>query len=87
MTGWDMGMTGTWGMGLGMLLWAALLIALIAVAVVLVVRAVRRPSGTSPNATSIPGRSPAEDETRMRYARGELDSEEFQRRLQDLRES
>lgn len=87
MMGGSMGMMGMWGMGLGMLLWAALLIALIAVAVVLVVRAVRRPSGTSPNGTPIPGRSSAGNEIRMRYARGELDSEEFRRRLQDLRES
>jgi putative membrane protein len=82
--GGDMGMM---GMGLGMLLWAALLIALIAVAVVLVVRAVRRPSDGSREGTRGQGSLSAEDEVRMRYARGELDSEEFRRRLQDLRES
>ena len=80
----DMGMG---MMGMGMLLWAALLIALIAVAVVLVVKAVRRPP--PPRRGSNGGREDwsAEDEVRMRYARGELDSDEFRRRLQDLRDS
>jgi putative membrane protein len=85
--GGDMGMMGMWGMGLGMLLWTALLIALIAVAVVLVVRAVRKTSDGPRDAGSRHGSLSAEDEIRMRYARGELDSEEFRRRLQDLRES
>ena len=88
MMGGDMGMGGMWGMGLGMLIWTALLIALIAVAVVLVVKAVRRPDQPAHRGSS--GRREdwsAEDEVRMRYARGELDTDEFRRRLQDLREN
>jgi putative membrane protein len=78
---------GMWGMGLGMLIWTALLIALITVAVVLVVKAVRRPEPGRRDGTRGREDWSAEDEVRMRYARGELDGEEFRRRLQDLRDS
>lgn len=37
--------------------------------------------GTRPAGT----RDPAEDALRLRYARGEIDQEEYQRRLSDLR--
>ncbi|CCG02827.1 conserved exported protein of unknown function [Blastococcus saxobsidens DD2] len=87
MMGGDMGMMGMMGMGLGMLLWTALLIALIAVAVVLVVRATRRPTDAPRGGSGRREDSSAEDEVRMRYARGELDTDEFRRRLQDLREN
>lgn len=87
MMGWDMGMMGAWGMGLGMLLWTALVIALIAVAVVLVVRAIRRPAGADRGSSGRREDWLAEDEVRMRYARGELDADDFRRRMQDLRES
>lgn len=78
---------GMGGMGLGMLIWTALVIALIAVAVVLVVKAVRRPQPSRRDGTRAREDWSPEDEVRMRYARGELDSEEFRRRLQDLRDS
>ncbi|WP_205730290.1 SHOCT domain-containing protein [Blastococcus sp. TF02-8] len=80
-------MTGMWGMGLGMLLWTVLLIALVAVAVVLVVKAVRRPEPAHRGGNGGREDRSAEDEVRMRYARGELDSEEFRQRLQDLRDT
>lgn len=85
--GGGMGGMGMMGMGLGMLLWAALLIALIAVAVVLVVKAVRRQQPGRGGGNARREDWSAEEEVRMRYARGELDSEEFRRRLQDLRDS
>lgn len=82
MWNWD---TGMWGAGLGMLIWAVLLIAVIALAVVLVARAVRSPQD-APARRSLPDVQSPEDELRMRLARGELDSDEFRRRMQDLRE-
>ncbi len=87
MMGGDMGMGGMMGVGLGMLIWTALLVALIAVAVVLVVKAVRRPEPAPRGGTGEQGDRSPEDEVRMRYARGELDSEEFRRRLQELRDN
>ena len=85
--GGDMGMGGMMGVGLGMLIWTALLVALIAVAVVLVVKAVRRPEPAPRGGTEGRDDRSPEDEVRLRYARGELDSEEFRRRLQELRDN
>ncbi len=82
-----MGMAGMWGMGLGMLIWTALVVALIAVAVVLVIKAVRRPAPERRGGAGGRADWSAEDEVRMRYARGEFDSDEFRRRLQDLQEN
>lgn len=82
-----MGMAGMMGMGFGMLVWTALLVALIAVAVVIVVKAVRRPQPVRRGGSSGRDDRSPEDEVRMRYARGELDSDEFRRRLQELREN
>ena len=74
MWGWDAG--GGWlMMGIGMLVW----VALIALVVWLVVRvAGNRPSGG--------GSESAEDLLRRRYASGEIDAEEYQLRLQTLRQ-
>lgn len=72
MWGWDAG--GGWlMMGIGMLIW----VALIALVVWLVIRAVGRP-GTG-------GSESAEDLLRRRYASGEIDAEEYQSRLETLR--
>lgn len=77
---------GMFGMGVGMLLWTALLIALVAAAVVLAVRAVRRSHGSPHGALDGRDDWAAEDQLRMRYARGELDSDEFRERLRELHE-
>jgi putative membrane protein len=82
MWNWNMGM---WSAGLSMLLWTILFVAVIAVAVVLVVRAVRTPPADRGRRDAVI-RLP-EDELRMRFARGEMDSEEFRRRMQDLRDA
>ena len=73
MWGWDAG--GGWlMMGIGMLIW----VALIALVVWLVVRAFGpRPGGG--------GSQSAEDLLRRRYASGEIDAEEYQSRLETLR--
>lgn len=72
MWGWESG--GGWlMMGFGMLVW----VAAIAVVVWLVVRAGgHRPAGESES---------AEELLRRRYAAGELDTEEYQSRLETLR--
>lgn len=77
---------GMWTAGWGMLLWAVVLIALIAVAAILVARAVRtQPKVPDRGYGAVQPRDP-EDELRMRYARGQLDGEEFRRRMQDLQD-
>ena len=72
MWGWDGG--GGWlMMGIGMLIW----VAVIALIVWLVIRAVgQRPSGG--------GAESAEELLRRRFAAGEIDTEEYQRRLETL---
>ncbi|WP_139306989.1 SHOCT domain-containing protein [Modestobacter sp. DSM 44400] len=70
-----------------MLIWAVLVIALIAVAVVLVVRTVRGPESAPRGAVGWRDDRSAEDQLRMRYARGELDSEDFRQRMQELQDN
>ena len=72
MWGWDGG--GGWlMMGIGMLIW----VAVIALIVWLVIRAVgQRPSGGAAES--------AEELLRRRFAAGEIDTEEYQRRLETL---
>jgi len=73
MWGWDAG--GGWlMMGIGMLIW----VALIALVVWLVIRAVGQRPGTGVSES-------AEDLLRRRYASGEIDAEEYQSRLETLR--
>jgi putative membrane protein len=73
MWGWDAG--GGWlMMGIGMLIW----VALIGLVVWLIIRAVGQRPGTS-------GLESAEDLLRRRYASGEIDAEEYQSRLETLR--
>lgn len=72
----DGGMSGA--MWVGMLLWALLLLALIALAVAGTIRLLRSGSGT---------RQPsARDELDLRYARGELDGDEYFERRAHLSE-
>ncbi|HLE89438.1 MAG TPA: SHOCT domain-containing protein [Candidatus Limnocylindria bacterium] len=72
---WGWGVGGDWlAMGLGMLLW----VALIGVAVWLVVRALGQRPGAS-------GTESAEELLRRRFASGEIDAEEYERRLEILR--
>jgi len=73
MWGWDAG-AGWLMMGIGMLVWVALIV----LAVWLVVRVVgQRPS--------VGGSESAEELLRRRFASGEIDSEEYERRMQILR--
>ncbi len=75
---WTWGPDG-WGglwMGFGMILWLVVIVAIVWIAVRLLSRAV----GGPPMMASPPGPSPA-DELRMRFARGEIDEEEYRRRL------
>lgn len=70
-------MDGMAGMGIWMLIWGLLGLALIALVVVGVVWLVRSMSSSRPNA--------AEQELRRRYAAGQIDAEEFRRREEELR--
>jgi putative membrane protein len=73
---WHMGGMGVWGplmMGLNSLLFIGVVIAVI----VLVWHLVGRPAGTGPNE--------AERILQQRFARGEIDHEEYRRRLAALR--
>jgi putative membrane protein len=70
---------GWYGMGIGMgwmwIFWAVVLVAFVTV-IVLALNVTRRSPG---------GRESPEDILRRRYAQGELDQEEYQKRLHDLR--
>lgn len=78
------GMDGMMGGGVGMLLWLVFWVAVIASVVWAVVRLSRgRTGGEGP-----PEQGDAAEETlRQRYARGEIDAEEYEQSLQTLREN
>ncbi|HKK27791.1 MAG TPA: SHOCT domain-containing protein [Gemmatimonadota bacterium] len=76
-------MMGGWGWGwgiLGMLLWLALIV----LVVVLVWRLLRRGGGEDGGARPARGGETPLDILERRYARGEIDREEFQRMKRDL---
>lgn len=73
MWGWDAG-GGWWMMGLGMLIWVAL--------IVLLVWIVARVAGQRPSSG---GAESAEELLRRRFASGEIDAEEYERRMEILR--
>ena len=68
------------GMGLCMLVWTTILL----VAIWFVVRSALAAKDSSGGAAPVQG-NPAEDLLRTRYAAGEIDAEEYQRRLTVLR--
>ena len=68
------------GMGLCMLIWTIILL----VAIWFIVRSALGAKGHSGSSGPPPG-NPAEDLLRTRYAAGEIDAEEYQRRLTVLR--
>lgn len=74
----DMGWWGGWGVfgAVTMLLWWALLIVGIAVLIKWLLGGLRRPAGPAPDR--------ALEVLRERYARGEIDKEEFDQRKRDL---
>lgn len=79
--GWQwMEGAGWWAMGAGMLLWVLVL----AVVVGLVVWAINRTTGSAGGARS--GGDSAEEVLRRRFAAGEIDAEEYERRLTVLRQ-
>ena len=70
------------GMGLWMALWGLIALALLVVlilAIVWLIRALFRPA-----AHGVQGRDDAEDVLRRRYATGEIDEDEYQRRRDAL---
>jgi putative membrane protein len=73
--GWHWADGGWWVMGLGMLAWVLLL----AITVALIVWLVNR---NAPRRQ--PGGDSAEEVLRRRYASGEIDAEEYERRLSVL---
>lgn len=80
---WMWGPDGGWGwlgMGLGMVLWLVLIVAVVWIAVRLLARSEPTPPIASP-----PGPSPA-DVLRTRFARGEIDENEYRQRLAVLEE-
>jgi len=72
----DGGMMGA--MGLWMLLWALIGVALLALAVVGVIWLVRRTAAPQPG--TAPDRESPEELLRRRYAAGEIEDEEYERR-------
>ena len=62
-------------MGVGMVLWALLLLSLIALSVAATLRLLRRDGSTTPS---------PRDELDARYARGELEREDYLQRRADL---
>ena len=70
------------GMGAWMLLWTLLALALLALTVVAIVYLVRRMPGGAGHAGE--GRDQALADLRQRYARGEIDREEYLARREDL---
>jgi len=75
--GWGDGGAGWWAMGLGMLAWVVLL----AVGVGLVVWLINRNGAGQRNGRG----DAAEDVLRRRFASGEIDADEYERRLSVLR--
>jgi putative membrane protein len=74
-----MGWSGTWGGGwLVMLVLGIAVVAIAVAAIVALVRVTGHPSGPVVPATAVPG--DAERMLAERYARGEIDDEEYQRR-------
>ncbi|GAB3671606.1 SHOCT domain-containing protein [Saccharopolyspora sp. ID03-671] len=78
-------MDGTMGMGMGLLaiLWGLVGLAVLALLVLAIMWLIR--SLTNQGQLTRQREDPAEAELRRRYAAGELDREEYQRRLGDLR--
>lgn len=74
-------MDGMGGMGVGMLLWGLIGLALLVLIIVAIVWLVRH---LLTGGESRPDR--AEQELRRRYAAGEIDADEYRRRRNDLRE-
>ena len=74
--GWHWADGGWWGMGLAMLAWVLLLVIAVTLTVWLVNRNAPRHQ---------PGGDSAEEVLRRRYAAGEIDAEEYDRRLSVLR--
>lgn len=77
---WD-GWGWSWGMGIWMIVWWLLLFAAAVALVWLIVRATRG-AGASPGPTQ---RETPEEIARRRFASGEIDREEYQRMIEDLR--
>jgi cytochrome c oxidase cbb3-type subunit 2 len=73
------GMMGGWGWGFGMALWWLFWIALLVLVVVAIWRLIERPGGRGGGGEE----SPLEI-LKRRYARGEIDRDEFERRKRDL---
>lgn len=91
MMGWNGWHMGGWGMGWGWL-FGLLLLAGLVLLVVVVVRAVsggvrQDPGTTSATNPAGSGRSRAKELLAERYARGEIDTEEYHDRLRTLEES
>lgn len=80
-SGFGSGFGGYWGMGIGMI---GMLVFWIGIIVLAVYLFRWLGSGTRNGVSSRPG-ADALDVLRERYARGEIDSEEFQRRIQVLK--
>lgn len=79
--GHDFGMMGGWGGGLfGMFIWPLLLIALIVAAI----WSFRSRSGRDAGPVDRPQRSAALDILEQRYARGEINRDEFLRMKQEI---
>jgi putative membrane protein len=83
---WNGGYGGGWGWG-GWILMAVVLIVVFAVIITAIALAVRYLTGASPRSQGGAGSARgAEDVLGERFARGEIDEEEFRRRVTALRE-
>lgn len=84
--GWGMG--NGWGMGAMWFFWPLLILGIVLLVVFLVRQTTRTPGaggGSAPPPGGEPGQSRAREILDERYARGEIDDEEYQQRLRHLR--
>lgn len=75
-------MGGGWGMMSGWLLLWSLLVVVVVLGIVLMVRALRTPPG--PRSEGTPARPSALEILEERFARGEIDRQEFEERRRSL---
>ncbi|GAA2800310.1 SHOCT domain-containing protein [Mycolicibacterium pallens] len=85
--GWNHGWNGTWGWGgIVMSVLMLLLVVAVVVAIVFAVRYLAGGASLHHRGSSGPEGMPAEDRLADRFARGEIDGDEFRQRMALLRE-
>ncbi len=78
---WEWGFGGGW---IFMIFIWLIIIAVIAAVIILVVNSVKQSQGSSPGIDS--GHSAAAEKVKERYAKGEIDREEYKQMMEDLKD-